>query len=68
MATMSNPAQNTICIGAEKTNIRVVNPSGKGKGMRIHQKERQNGVSAKNNFVEISTTHKIFSILFNKNT
>lgn len=39
MATMSSPSQNTICIGAEKTNIRVVNPSGIGKGMLIPQKK-----------------------------
>ena len=67
MATMSSPSQNTICIGTEKINIRVVNPSGKGKGMLIPQKKGQNVVSGKNNFVETCTANNIFSILFNVN-
>ena len=38
MAKMSSPSQNTICIGAEKINILIVNPRGKEKGMLKGQK------------------------------
>lgn len=48
MATMPSPSQNTICIGTEKTNIRVVSPSGKGKGMLIPQKKGETWFPTKN--------------------
>lgn len=38
MAKMPSASQNTIYIGAEKINILIVNPRGKGKGMLKGQK------------------------------
>jgi len=49
MAKMSSPSQNTVCVGAGKTNILIVNLYGNEIGMHNPQKNRQTEVFCKNN-------------------
>jgi hypothetical protein len=65
MATMSITSQNTICIRAQKRNIRIeniVNPSGNGSGMCRHQKNEQRVYSINNILVKKRTVEVIFPL------
>lgn len=66
MATMSITSQNTICIRARKRNIRfenIVNPSGNGESMPIHQNNGQKACTDNKNFVKKRKIKKISNLI-----